>query len=72
VPRERQHRFGFAAFAFKCGKICFPRLTLANKEGRRFGKRPAQMHVADPFARRTQPFANLRQIVLTIGIVEVG
>ena len=48
---EHRERFGFAVFVFEGGKLRFARLTLANEEDRRFGTGPAQMHVADLFAR---------------------
>ena len=38
---EYCERFGFAVFLFQFRKIFFPRLTLANKEDRGFGKGPA-------------------------------
>ena len=47
---EHGERFGFAVFLFQFRKILFPRLTLADKEDRGFGKGPAQMHVANLFA----------------------
>ena len=54
---EHGQRFGFAVFVFEFGKILFPRLTLADEEDGGFGKGPAQMHVADLFARGAQSFA---------------
>jgi len=50
-------RCGFAVFVFQCGKICFPRLTLADEQHSGFGQRPAQMHGANLFARGAQFFA---------------
>ena len=50
LVREYRERFGFAVFVFQFRKIFFPRLTLPDEEDRGFGKRPAQMHVADLFA----------------------
>ena len=55
--RQHGERFGFAVFVFEFGEIRFPRLTLAEEEDGGFGKGPAQMDVADLFARRAQPFA---------------
>jgi hypothetical protein len=54
---EHSERFGLAVLVFEFGKILFPRLTLANEEDGRFGKRPASVHGADLFARRAQFFA---------------
>ena len=48
-----RERFGFAVFVFEFGKIRFPRLTLADEEHGGFGKRPAEMDVADLFAGRS-------------------
>ena len=47
---EHGERFGFAVFVFKFSKICFPRLALPYEEHGGFGKRPAQMDVANLFA----------------------
>ena len=57
LVREDSERFGFAVFVFEFGKILFPGLALADEEDRGFGKGPAQMHVADLFARSPQSFA---------------
>ncbi len=54
---EHGERFGFAVFVFECGKILFPRLTLADKQHGGFGKSPAKMDVANLFARSPQSFA---------------
>ena len=47
---ENSQRFSFAVFVFEFGEIFFARLTLPDKEDRRFGKRLAQMDVANLFA----------------------
>lgn len=47
---EDRERLGFAVLVFELGTIRFPRLTLADKKYGGFGKRPAQMHVANLFA----------------------
>ena len=47
---EHGQRFGFAVFVCKCGAILFPWLTLADEEDGGFGKRPAEMDVANLFA----------------------
>ena len=56
VGEDRQ-RCGFAVLVFKCGKIRFPGLTLADKEDGGFGQRPASVDVADFLARGAQSFA---------------
>ena len=38
---EHGEGFGFTVLVFECGKIRFPRLTLADEQHGRFGKRPA-------------------------------
>ena len=54
---EHSERFGFAVFVFEFGKIRFPRLTLADEEHGGFGKGPAQMNIANLFARRPESLA---------------
>ena len=54
---EDSERFGFAVFVFEGGKIFFAGLTLPKEEDGRFGKGPAQVHVADLLARGAQAFA---------------
>ena len=49
---EYGQRCGFAVLVFEGGKIVFSRLALPEKEHGGFGKRPAQMDVADLFAGR--------------------
>jgi hypothetical protein len=54
---EHGERCGFAVLVFKCGKICFARLTLTNEEHGGFGKRPPQLDVANLFTRGAEAFA---------------
>jgi len=54
---EDRERCGFAVLVFELRKICFPRLTLAEEEHRRFGKRPASVDSADLFTRGAHFFA---------------
>jgi len=42
---------------FECGKLCFAGLTLAEEEHGGFGTGPAQMHLANLFARRAESLA---------------
>jgi hypothetical protein len=53
---EHGQCLGFAVFAFEFRKIFFSGLTLPDKEDRSFGKRPAQMDVADLFPCSPQSF----------------
>ena len=52
LVREYRERFGFAVVLFQLRKILLARLIGAQEQDRRFRKRPAQVHVADLFARR--------------------
>ena len=50
LVREHGQRLGFAVLVFEFRKIFFAGLALPKKEHGGFGKRPAQMDVADLFA----------------------
>ena len=57
LVREYGERFGFAMFVFEFREIRFARLALPDEENRRFGKRPAEMDMANFLARGSSPFA---------------
>jgi hypothetical protein len=51
LVREYGERCGFAMFVFEFREIRFARLALPDEEHGRFGKRPAEMDIANFLAR---------------------